>query len=841
MGTLFSKRSNLIIDPSSLNIETVEKLLLRRDFNINTLFYITTSYGKKRTTFLHAAIENYQDELIDWLLAQKPKLNIRIERFGRPLNVAVQSCDLDTVCKLVSLGINLNFRNSQTGATPLFYSCWFNYSEITEYLVENGANVNINTHKNGVFRGYSPLQIYAQKGDIKITKLMVSKGANVNHKSLKGLTPLICAVRRGHRDVVKLLIDNGANINNVYKENGDSLFLIHCAVFRNSIETLEYLCNLDEFVTDVNTLTKKKKNTLWQHIITRDYNPQETIDFLLDVGLDINLETEFGERPIELTSRYLRFPFFYPVINKYVLKLISANLPVCQRDKDAVGEEFTDFAAECCQEVAKIKNTKIGSLDITLYDILHINEQDLALKLKHHQSEFSDMIGRKEMTSRFPIYGGMLASKLGKVYRRIPRLEKAEEVMMEIFNRLKLPYTLLWELFYYLNNCDLKKITGLIAKKVDLNIRVPNIGLPINVAISKHDLATVRKLVSSGARLDFCDPTSGDSVLFHASLYANIQIAEYLIKNGADVNIELTKHGHFNGYSPLQFYAERGNVQITESLLSKGANVNHNSADGSTPLVSAVQSGNLKVIKLLIEHGADINCTYQKFNDVVSILHAALLSRKVEVIEFFCNLDEMTTDVNVLTIKSKKSVQHHKLNDVFYSNEIVSFLPDAGFDVNMEDRNGKLAIDYIACGRNFEANHLVMKKHLLKLIAANLPVHERNKDAIGKNLENFAAKCHQEVIKMKDLKIGDVNINFYEVLLMSIHKLAVKLKCHLFDFSEITNRKKMREVFPLYGGMLFFKLGSVQRRISWLDKAEEIMMTIFNRLGLPYDILRELL
>lgn len=389
------------------------------------------------------------------------------------------------------------------------------------------------------------------------------------------------------------------------------------------------------------------------------------------------------------------------------------------------------------------------------------------------------------------------------------------------------------------NNVEL--IDWLIAKKVDLNIRVPNIGLPINVAISKHDLATVQKLVSSGARLDFCDPTSGDSVLFQASLYANTQIAEYLIKNGADVNMELTKRGHFNGYSPLQFYAERGNVQITKSLLSKGANVNHKSADGSTPLVFAVQSGNLKVIKLLIEHGADINCTYQKFNDVVSILHAALLSRKVEVIEFFCNLDEMTTDVNVLTTKFKKSVLHHKLNDVFYSNEVVTFLLDAGFDVNMEDTNGKLAIEYLVCGQNFEDNHLVMKKHLLKLITANLPVHERNKDTIGKNLMNFAAKCHQEVIKMKDLKIGDVNINFYEVLLMSIHKLAVKIKCHLFEFNEINNKKKMFEVFPLYGSMLFFKLSKVQRRISWLDKAEETMMRIFNRLELPYDILRELL
>lgn len=450
----------MIVDPKSLNIESVKKLLLRRDININTLFYITTSYGKKRTTFLHAAIEQGNVELIDWLLAQKVKLNIRIERFGRPLNVAILRSDIETVCKLVSLDSPLNFRNSQTGATPLFYASWFNYDEIAEYLIENGANVNINTRQRGIFKGYSPLHLYAEKGDIEMTKLLLSKGANVNHKSLRGWTPLICATNRGRQEIVKLLIDNGSNINIVYKEDGDSLVLIHAAVFCYSIETLEYLCNLDEVVMDVNILTKKKKNTLLQHIMTHEYNSQETIDFLLDVGLDINRETRFGEMPIELTSRCWRFPYFYPVISKHVVKLISANLPVCQRNKDLVGQMFTDFAAECCQEVAEIKNTKIGSCNITLYDVLHVKEQDLALKLKLHQSEFSEMIGRKEMTRRFPLYGGMLAFKLGKVHRRILRLEKTEEVMMEIFDRLRLPHTLLWELFYYLNNCDLKKITG---------------------------------------------------------------------------------------------------------------------------------------------------------------------------------------------------------------------------------------------------------------------------------------------------------------------------------------------------------------------------------------------
>ncbi|XP_044576082.1 serine/threonine-protein phosphatase 6 regulatory ankyrin repeat subunit B-like [Cotesia glomerata] len=461
MGVSFSqKRSKLTIDSKSLDIETVEKLLLRRDININTIFHRKNSKYKKRTTFLHAAIEEYNDELIDWLIVQKVKPNIKIPKVGQPIDVAIRKQDLDTVRKLVSLDVCLNNRHPKTGGTPLFYASLNIDTKIAEYLIENGANVNINTYKRGIFMGYSPLQIYAENGDIKMTKLMLSKGANINRKSLRGWTPLTCAAHYGHKDVIKLLIDNGANINSVFKKCGESFVLLHAAVFSGSVETLEYLCNLDEVVMDVNILTKKKKNTLLELIEMHSFYSQQIVDFLLDVGLNVNMETKFGALPIELTSRFWRFPKFYSIISKHVLKLISANLPVCPRNKDVVGQMFTDFAAECRQEVAKIKNTKIGSFNITLYDVLHVKEQDLALKLKFHQSEFSEMIRREKMTRRFPLYGGMLAFKLGKVHRRISRLKKTEEVMMEIFDRLRLPYTFLRELFYYLNNCDLKKITG---------------------------------------------------------------------------------------------------------------------------------------------------------------------------------------------------------------------------------------------------------------------------------------------------------------------------------------------------------------------------------------------
>ena len=76
-----------------------------------------------------------------------------------------------------------------------------------------------------------------------------------------------------------------------------------------------------------------------------------------------------------------------------------------------------------------------------------------------------------------------------------------------------------------------------------------------------------------------------------------------LIKRGADVN----KRGPLP-YTLLMIAAGRGYVQLTDLLLSAGADVYAlDSTLGASALHKAAQSGVVDVVRLLLDHGAFIN------------------------------------------------------------------------------------------------------------------------------------------------------------------------------------------------------------------------------------------
>ena len=80
-----------------------------------------------------------------------------------------------------------------------------------------------------------------------------------------------------------------------------------------------------------------------------------------------------------------------------------------------------------------------------------------------------------------------------------------------------------------------------------------------------------------------------------------LDIVEYLISKGADVNIG------FYGISPLHLAVFTGNRQLCELLVSQGASVNAGDNNGSTPLHIAALRGNKDIALFLISSGADVN------------------------------------------------------------------------------------------------------------------------------------------------------------------------------------------------------------------------------------------
>ncbi|CAH0545963.1 unnamed protein product [Brassicogethes aeneus] len=137
--------------------------------------------------------------------------------------------------------------------------------------------------------------------------------------------------------------------------------------------------------------------------------------------------------------------------------------------------------------------------------------------------------------------------------------------------------------------------------------------------------------------------------------------------------------------SPLHYAASEGDEKATTILLERRANPNlkmqgngvllstaEQDFQGCTPLHVAVFNGQLEVAEILVKYGADVNAMSTGWQGETP-LHMAVQSGKLDVIEF-------------LVAKGAKDKFNAKL-------EVVQFLLKNKADPNIQDKNGKTALD----------------------------------------------------------------------------------------------------------------------------------------------------
>ncbi len=108
----------------------------------------------------------------------------------------------------------------------------------------------------------------------------------------------------------------------------------------------------------------------------------------------------------------------------------------------------------------------------------------------------------------------------------------------------------------------------------------------------------------------------GEASIHIAAKMGSLDICESLLRKGADINIQ-DRHN----CTALHYAAINNYLYITDMLLYYGADPNKKTYDGTTPLMAAVWAGNAEVTDMLIQAGADINIADE--NGYTSLLLAA--------------------------------------------------------------------------------------------------------------------------------------------------------------------------------------------------------------------------
>jgi ankyrin repeat protein len=290
----------------------------------------------------------------------------------------------------------------------------------------------------------------------------------------------------------------------------------------------------------------------------------------------------------------------------------------------------------------------------------------------------------------------------------------------------------------------------------------------IHGAVKSGDLNKVKLLLKSNIELLNKKDKNGKTILHHAIETGNNNIAEFIIRQGADLNLKdedndsplhyaaslgnldiikmliergatSINEGGYQKITPLHYACMEGHPQVVNFLLDKGANIEAREAHERTPLLAVgagLKKGNIEIVKILVERGADINAVsitkhttltlaaWRGYKDIVNYL----IDKKAVILE--PNLEEallnavrnnlvylynyvLERGLNLTEMKNKYPLLIHYAS-VGGSTKIVESLIKHGFDLNKKDENGWTPFHYAASKGKIEIIRYLIKKDVDK-------------------------------------------------------------------------------------------------------------------------------
>ena len=121
-------------------------------------------------------------------------------------------------------------------------------------------------------------------------------------------------------------------------------------------------------------------------------------------------------------------------------------------------------------------------------------------------------------------------------------------------------------------------------------------------AVGASDIDQVQKLIDHGEDFNEVD-RRGNTPLHVAALRGHLEIAEFLISKGAEVNAKTRGLE----WTPLHMAALSGHEDVAILLVANQAEIDASSSTGNTPLHEAAGKGHITIVELLVSNGADVN------------------------------------------------------------------------------------------------------------------------------------------------------------------------------------------------------------------------------------------
>jgi len=182
-----------------------------------------------------------------------------------PVADAARAGERETVRSLLKDGVDVNAAQGD-GMTALHWAALSNDVETAEMLLYAGANVQAATRLGA----YTPLILASRSGHPAMVEALLNAGADVNQATGTGATPLMLAAASGSADAVSLLLARGAAVNARESKRGETALMFAAASNRAEAALLLLESGADPALTtnlvDAPTLTKASDEAFKQRL-----------------------------------------------------------------------------------------------------------------------------------------------------------------------------------------------------------------------------------------------------------------------------------------------------------------------------------------------------------------------------------------------------------------------------------------------------------------------------------------------------------------------------------------------------------------------------------------------
>lgn len=120
---------------------------------------------------------------------------------------AAEGGDIELIKSLIGQGVDINAKDNKNEWTALHIASSFGHLNVVEYLVEQGALIDLVDYQE-----FTSLLHAALSGKILILEYLINQGANINSIDNMGRSALHLAALTGELDVVSYLVEKGLDV-----------------------------------------------------------------------------------------------------------------------------------------------------------------------------------------------------------------------------------------------------------------------------------------------------------------------------------------------------------------------------------------------------------------------------------------------------------------------------------------------------------------------------------------------------------------------------------------------------------------------------------------------------